>query len=121
MKKIVSALLVCILLVGSVFALASCSNITESYAEKINEAAKNDEHYTYDEVMEDLGDNAIDITVTVLNSTNGAVIAVKGCETTEEIEEKLDAGEEVKGITVVIVNNKAISAEYKVITEEDLK
>ena len=117
MKKIVSALLVCILLVGSVFALASCSNITESYAEKINEAAKNDEHYTYDEVVEDLGDNAIEIAAL----GTGLVIAVKGCETVEEIEEKLDAGEEVKGITVVIVNNKAISAEYKVITEEDLK
>ena len=121
MKKIVSALLVCVLLVGSVFALASCSNITESYAEKINEAAKNDEHYTYDEVMEDLGDNAVDATVTLLNSTNGLIIAVKGCETTEEIKEKIDAGEEVKGSTVVIVNNKATAADYKVITEDDLK
>ena len=36
MKKIVSLALVCVLLLGCVFALASCGNISESYAEKVN-------------------------------------------------------------------------------------
>ena len=44
-------------------ALASCSNISESYAEKINKAAEAGEHYTLEKVKEDLGDEAVDITV----------------------------------------------------------
>lgn len=120
MKKIVSAILVCVLMLGVVLSLASCSKISESYADKINKAAEKDEHYTYSEVMEDLGKNAVDLTLNVLNNHNGAIVAAKGCESLEEINEKLEAGEEVKGIVVVILNNKATSAEYKVITEEDV-
>ena len=40
MKRILSTLLVCVLLVGCVLSFASCSKISESYADKINEAAK---------------------------------------------------------------------------------
>ena len=46
MNKIISMILVCALLLGCVFAFASCSNISESYAKKINKAAEADKHYT---------------------------------------------------------------------------
>ena len=36
MKKIISTVLVCVLMLGTMLALASCSNISEKYAEKIN-------------------------------------------------------------------------------------
>ena len=117
MKKIISTLLVCVLLVGCVFTLASCSNISESYAEKINEAAEAKEPYTYEEVMEDLGDNAIDITLL----KSGVIIAVKGCESLDDIEDKIDDGEKLKGIVVTVLAGKATGAEYRVITEDDLK
>ncbi len=121
MKKIVSMVLVCVLLVGSMLALTSCSNISESYAEKINKAAEKGEHLTYSEVKEDLGDDVADITISLLGSTNGVLVAVKGCSTLDEIKEKIDNGDTVKGVVVTILNNKATKAAYKEITEDDLK
>jgi hypothetical protein len=114
MIKVLSLMLVAVMMVC---ALASCGNISESYAEKINKAADNDEHYSYDQVVEDFGDNAIEIAV----FGTGVVIAVKGCESVDDIEEKLDNGETVKGVVVTMVANKAVSATYKEITEDDLK
>ena len=119
MKRILSALLVCVLLVASVLTLASCSNATESYAKKINDAAAEDKHYTYDEVMEDLGDEAIDLTLSALGSHSGTIIAAKGCKNWDEIEDKIDAGEDVKGVVIVILGNKATKATYKVISKDD--
>lgn len=116
MKKIVSAVLVVVLALSMVFALSSC-NISQSYADKINKAAENDEHYTLAQVKEDLGENAVEITF--LNS--GVVIAVKGCKTVEDIKDKIEAGETVQGIIVTIVASKAMSAKYTEITEDDLK
>ena len=116
MKKVISAFLSLVLLAGMVFTLASC-NISESYAEKINKAAEADEHYTYEEVLEDLGEDAIDFTIL----KNGVVIAVKGCTSLDDIKAKLDAGDEVEGIIVTVDKGKATGAKYKSITEDDLK
>ena len=115
MKKIVSMALVCVLLLGSMLALASCGNISESYAEKVNKAAEAGEHYTLEKVKEDLGDEAIDITV----AGTGAVIAVKGCASLDELEDKLDNGEKLQGIVVTFVLGKATKAIYKEISEND--
>ena len=118
MKRILSMMLACILLVGCVFSLASCfSNVSEKYAEKINEAAKAGEHITYDEVLEALGDDAVEITVL----KSGVIVAVKGCSTLDEIEDKLDEGKEVKGIVVTVLAGKATAAVYKTIDADDLK
>lgn len=116
MKKVISAFLSLVLLAGMIFTLASC-NISESYAEKINKAAEADEHFTYEEVLEDLGEDAIDITIL----KTGVVIAVKGCSTLDELEDKLDNGDKVEGIVVTMVAGKATGAKYKSITEDDLK
>ena len=120
MKKIISMTLVCVLLLGCVFAFASCSNISESYAKKINKAAEADKHYTYEDVKKDLGEDVVDVTVSLLGSTNGILVAVKGVSSLDELEDKLDDGKTVKGIIVTIVNNKATKAVYKEITEDDL-
>lgn len=115
MKKILSLMLVCVFAIGCVLSLASCSKATEYYAKKINEAAEKGEHYTYTQVLDDLGDEAIDITV----AKTGTIIAVRGCTTWDEIEDKLDAGKTVKGIVIVMTLGKAISAEYREITPDD--
>ena len=113
MKRILSL----VLALSLVFMLVSCGNISESYAKKINAAADKGEHYTYDQVVEDLGDNAIEIAVL----GTGVVIAVKGCESVKDIREKIDNGETVKGIVVTMLVNKAMSASYREITKDDLK
>ena len=108
MKKLLGLLsLVCVLV------LAACSNVSQKYADKINAAAEAGEHYTVEQIREDLGDEAVE--VLLLNS--GVIYAVKGCETKAEIQEKIDAGEEVEGITIVILGGKAQSAKYSVINE----
>ena len=117
MKKIISTILVCVLLVGSILALASCSNISQSYADKINAAAKNKEFYTYDQVVKDLGDAAVEIAAL----GTGVVVAVQGCDDVEDILAKLDAGEEVKGIVVTMALYKATGAVYKALSKDDLK
>ena len=119
MKLIKKFSLVTLLLVA-VLSLASCANL-EKYADKINKAAEKNEHITYSEVMDKLGDDAIDYTVTVLGSTNGIVIKVKGCANWDEVKAKLDDGKTVKGIVVTIFNSKATAAEYREITADDAK
>lgn len=111
--RIVSLMLVMVLLCGAMF---SCSKVSESYADKINEAADEGEHLTYDEVKEALGDNIV-ADATVLGT--GLVIAVKGCEDWDEVEDKLDDGKTVKGIYVTFAGGKAMSAEYKEVSEDD--
>ena len=115
MKKIFAILVALVLVVS----LASCSKVSQKYADKVNKAAEAGECYTLAQVKEDLGDEAIEVIVPVINT--GVVIAVKGCESYDEIKAKLDEGKETKGIIIVIAGGEAKSAEYRVITEEDLK
>ncbi len=114
MKKIYAILVALVL----VLSLTSCGKINEKYADKVNEAAEAGEHYTYDQVMDDLGDNAVWVGAELLGSHNGVIYAVKGCKTWDEIEDKLDEGKTVKGIIVTILNNKAVSAKYSEIEPE---
>ena len=117
MKRIISLVLTFVLLVGCVATFASCGKISQGYADKINKAAADKEYYTYDEVMEDLGDNAVDITFL----KSGVIVAVKGCETLDDIKDKIDDGKTVKGIVITVVAGKATSATYKEITKDDLE
>ena len=117
MKRSVRLLTVAMALVVLCMALASCSNISESYAKKINKAAEDKEPYTLDQVKEDLGDEAVEITLL----GTGVVIAVKGCDSVEDIKEQLKDGKTVKGIIVTVALGKATAAKYTEITEDDLK
>lgn len=114
--RITSLLLV---ITMAVFMFAACGKISQSYADKINKAAEKDEHMTYSEVKDDLGEDVVDLTVTIIGSTNGALIAVDDCDSWDDIEEKLEEGKTVKGLYVTIVNNKATKAEYREITTND--
>lgn len=117
MKNIMKILSLVLAIVCLCTALVACGNISQSYADKVNKAAEKDEHITYTQVLEDLGEDAIDVTF----MKTGVVIAVKGCETIDDIEAKLDDGKTVKGIVVTIAGGKAISAEYKELTKDDVK
>ena len=116
--RITSLLLV---ITMAVFMFASCGKISQSYADKINKAADKDEHMKYADVKEDLGDDVADLTITVMGSTNGVLIAVKGCDSWDDIEDKIDEGKTVKGLYVTILNGKATKAEYREITANDKK
>lgn len=110
MKKILMALV----LVFSLVALCSCSKVSQKYADKVNDAAEGKEHYTLEQVKEDLGDEVIDMTA----FGTGFIFAVKGVETQEDLEKKIEAEEEIKGLMIGFVGNKAMKAYYGEITEE---
>ena len=117
MKKFTKILALALLAVLCLTALTACSNISQAYADKINKAAEKEEYIEYLDVLNDRGDNAIDITV----FKTGVIIAAQGCESLEELNAKLDEGKSVKGIVITMVGGKATSAEYKVLTKEDTK
>lgn len=123
MKKLVKVIGIASILGAFAFTTASCSHATESYANKINDEAKDDdgEYITYEKAKKALGKECIDVTVTVLGSTNGVLVAVKGCKSSDDIQKKIDDGKEVKGIVITVVNNNCISAAYRTIDTKDLK
>ena len=117
--KLVKRLSLFAVLLAFVLTLAGCSNVSQKYADKVNKAAEEGKHYTLAQVQEDLGDEAIDIIVPIINT--GVVVAVKGCTSVDEIKAQLEAGKETKGLVIIIAGGEATSASYRVITEEDLK
>lgn len=127
MKKITKVLGV--LAAAGVFSLtlASCSNVTQSYADKINNEAKDDDgkYITYADAKKALGDECIDITVTALGKTSGILVAVKGIKSQEDLEAKLkeaeEKGTEVKGIVITVLANNCTAAVYKALSTSDLK
>ena len=121
MKKIFKALGVVIASGAVVASLASCSNVTQDYADKIVEKAEDKKNYTYEEVMKKLGAEAINGTIEVAGYRVGVIIGVKGIKTKEDLQAKIDAGEDVEGIVVTIANGKATTARYGKINASDLK
>ncbi len=117
MKKTIRMLSMVLALVLLCSAFTACSNISEDYASKVNKAAESDEHYTYTQVLEDLGEEAVDLTLV----KTGVIIAVKDCKSIDDIKARLDEGQAVQGIIVTLVGGKAISAKYREISEQDLK
>ena len=115
MKKFTKVFALVLVAVVCLSIFTACSNISQAYADKINVAAAKDEHLDYLDVLNDLGENAIDITI----AKTGVIIAAQGCTSLEELNAKLEAGETVKGIVVTLFAGKALSAEYKVLSSED--
>ena len=101
----------------SLVLLVACSNVNQKYADKINNAAKDGEPITLEQVRKDLGDDRAEIII--LNS--GVIISVKGCKSVDDIKKKIDEGKDVEGIIITIALGKATAADYRKITTSDLK
>ncbi|MBR6071255.1 MAG: hypothetical protein IKP77_00300 [Acholeplasmatales bacterium] len=119
MKKIRRILVGLALVFVALITLASCSKVSQSYADKINKAAENGENYTVETVRSDLGDEAIE--VLVLNT--GVIAAVKGYNK-DNYKEKLDAADEntkFEFIVITFVAGKATAAAYNSGTAAQVK
>ena len=98
----------------TLFMLVGCG-VSEKYAEKVNKAAEKDEHLTYTEVIEDLGDPIIDLTGDasfIGVGKSGACTWVKGCKTKEDYEAKIEAKEVYYELTIVFSDGKATKATW---------
>jgi len=112
-KKILLSLAVAF---AFVITLASCSKVSQSYADKINEAAKTDEKITYEDAKSALGDE-------LLIDIAGQMIAVKGL-TKDNYKEKLENADENTKFSVIMVNTllgNCVSATYGEFTVKDVK
>ncbi len=117
MKKI-KFMLLGILSLCALVIITACSGISQSYADKINSQAEKKDYITYEEVMDKLGDEAIDITI----AKSGVVVAVKGITSLEDLKKKIEEEDDkVEGIVITFALGNAIAAVYKKITEDDLK
>lgn len=99
-----------------VVTLASCSKVSQSYADKVNNAAKDGEYVTYETAKNDLGDE-------VLVDIAGQMIAVKGL-TKDNYKEKLDNADENTKFSVIMVNTllgNCVSATYAEFTVKEVK
>lgn len=111
--KYVGAFVACL----SLFLMVACSNVSQSYADKINNAASDKEPIALEQVRKDLGDERVEILVL----ESGVVISVKGCKTMDDLKKKLDEEDNVEGIVITIALGKATHAEYRKINTSDLK
>ena len=117
LKKFSLVAVVCMFLLTVV----SCGGINQKYADKINKAAEAKEYITVSQVVDDLGEKKIIKGVVGEGAlATGAIIAVKGVTTTEDLQAKIDAGKDVKGMVIIILGGNAVSASYGVITAEDI-
>lgn len=90
--------------------LASCSNATQSYADKINKRYSEGNAITYEDAVADLGDECINVTV----AKNGVLVAINGY-TKDNYEEKLNSADEntkFKFIVITVVTGKCTYAHY---------
>lgn len=119
MKKIRRVLLSLALVFVALITLASCSKVSQSYADKINKAAENGENYTVETVRSDLGNEAIE--VLVLNT--GVIAAVKGYNK-DNYKEKLDSADENTKFDFIVITflaGKATAAAYGSGTAAEVK
>ncbi len=101
-----------------VFVLASCSNVSKSYADKINDAYKNGAALKYDDVKKDFGDECIDLTKT----QTGKLVAVKGLTVTNYKEklEKASPDEKFELISITVVQGNCTYAIYATCTTAEV-
>ncbi|MDE7106259.1 MAG: hypothetical protein K2O22_03750 [Anaeroplasmataceae bacterium] len=119
MKKFFRGIVAVVACFG-LFLMVACSNVSKSYAEKINKAAKDGEPITLEQVRKDLGDDCAEVG-DFLITKSGMIISVKGCKSLDDVKAKVNNGEDVEGIIITIVLGKATSAEYRKIQTSDLK
>lgn len=92
--------------------LAGCGSVSQSYADKVNEAVKNEEPLTYEKVLKDLGDPTTSGIIGGKDKATGVCIWWKGCKTTDEVSKKIQDGKEVPAITITFAAGKATIAVY---------
>ena len=119
MKKFKKFLLGFCLCFTFMFALVACSGskVSQSYADKINNAYKNGTAITYEEAKKDLKDECVDVTV----SQNGMLMAVKGIKASEYKEKLQNASKDEKFefISITVVQGKCTYAYYATVTANE--
>ena len=118
MKKVITTIIsLCLMLVLAVM-IVSCSSVSRNYADKINEFYKNGNALTYEEVVNTLGNECIDVTT----NKNGMLVAVKGLnkDNYKEVLQHTDEHTKYEFITITVVTGKCTYAHYAVGTANEV-
>lgn len=94
------------------FALILSGCVSEGYVSKVEKAADKDDHLTYSEVIDDLGEATVKGGATGQYAT-GIFVWVKGCDTLEEANEKYEKGKKLEALYVTFLAGKATGASWK--------
>lgn len=106
MKKTLKTIILSLILAVAL-AFTGCG-VSQSTADKINEAAKNGEPLSVEEVKDMVGDPLFDGLVL----GTGVIIYVAGCDSWEEVEENVKAEKPMKALIVTCAVGKATGAVY---------
>lgn len=117
MKKVFKLSMVSLIALFAMFTLVGCAKVSESFAEKINEKAEAKEYYTYEELVEKLGDPTLDVSGSISIGglevkPTGVAVWVDGYENMDDVEEALEDGKTIKSLTVTFLDGNATKAEY---------
>ena len=121
MKRFTKTILLFVMLFAVVLGLAGCSNVSQKFADEINEAAKAKTNLTWTEVYDKLGADYVGLSAGDADKVTGWVWWYKGCKTQEEVDAKLEEGKSVKYIRVNFFLGKATEAEFGELTPEEEK
>ena len=94
------------------FALVLSGCVSEGYVSKVEKAAAKDDHLTYAEVIDDLGEATVKGGATGQYAT-GIFVWVKGCDTLEEADAKYDDGKKLEALYITFLAGKATGASWK--------
>ena len=113
MNKIKKLFLGLALVFVAMITLAGCSKVSQSYADKINAAAKTDTPITYQEAKEALGKECSDWTL----GGYGIIFAIKGyqLDNEEDFKKLLNEGDKTTKYEMILIvcdNEKCKSASY---------
>ncbi len=122
MNKFKKVFLSLALVFVALITLASCSQISKSYADKINSAAKTDNPITYDDAKNALGKECSDWTL----GGNGVMFAIKGyqLDSKEDFDKLMDESSKDKKYEVIIilcVNKKCTKASFVSGTSDEIE
>ena len=114
MKKVFKLSIVSLIALFALVTLVGCgAGITEKFADKINEKVSTEECYTYEQLVEKLGEP----TEKAVVAGTGLAVWVDGYETLEEIADALEDGKTIKSLSVTFLAGKATHAEYEEVKE----
>lgn len=118
MKRIFKLSMLSLVALFTLFTLVGCAGINADFAVEIENKAKSEEHYTYDELVEILGEPTINVSGSVSLpgveiKPTGIVQWSKGCSNKDALDAALEAGKTVPTLRVTFANGKATGAEYE--------
>ena len=117
--KVLRNLLGILLCCSILFMLASCSNISQSYSDKVNDAYQSGTPLLYKDVKEEFGKECIDCTL----AETGTLVCVKGLSNDNDLDTLAKASDDTKYdiLVITVVQGKCTYAHFSTGTTGEVR